>query len=559
MKTSYSIGACNVTGEGSGESFLVSENGSYLFLGSGNSRYQGWHMFNGDMFKILEGIEIDGEVSEFVHEGTCLKRKKNCVEKYGVFGNSLVYSLSKENSARLVFDIRRSYDLSDDKQEYSFELKKDMLIVRYSKNGKNIMNIVVSGVKSLRDYDRWEERNYSVDAARGSDPSSRWVYLLGEVTCKRLIITAHTDEEKALLENASLVKKTLKKSSAKVTKRTLGKFMATQAVRSLTLSDGVFAGLPWFFQYWMRDEMISLGGALLVDKKKAKDVLLSRLHLVNDHGRLPNRIPGSDLGSADAIGWMAVRARQMIDEFSASEKKTVSLALTSAASSLIFKYHKNGFFLNKPLETWMDTSFEGDVRSGVRIEIQALSLALFETCYLLTGKEMYKKLEVSLAKNVRKYMFQNGVLYDGLNDSTQRPNIFLAHYAYPSLLSNDEWEQAFDFALSKLWLDWGGVSTIDKGSPLFSPVYTGENNKSYHRGDSWYWVNNYTALSLLRVNKKKYGSHVRKIKAASEKDLLWNGSMGTCSEVSSASSQTADGCLHQAWSSATFLELLKGK
>jgi len=458
-----------------------------------------------------------------------------------------------------VFDVRRSYDLSDDDQSYSYELKKDRLIVRFSKKGKQIMSVVISGVDSFREQERWEERKYAVDAARGSNPSSRWVYVLGEVLCKKLVITAHVDEKKALAENKTMLKKVVKKSAAKVSKGTLGKFMASHSLKSLTLDDGIFAGLPWFFQYWMRDEMISLGGLYLVDKKKAKKILLSRLPLVNDRGRLPNRIPGSDLGSADAIGWMAVRIRQMIKDFTAIEKKQIAAVLTIAVSKLIQEYHKDGFFFNEPLETWMDTAHEEDVRSGVRIEIQCLILALFETCYMITGKQMYAQLEKSLARNVKQYSFQKGVLFDGLKDPTQRPNIFLAHYAYPQLLSDEEWESAFDFALDKIFLDWGGLSTIDKSSPLFSPMYTGENNQSYHRGDSWYWVNNYAAIALKRVNKKRYGLVIKKIKAASEKDLLWNGAMGCASEVSSASVQSSDGCLLQAWSCATYLELLKGK
>jgi len=91
---------------------------------------------------------------------------------------------------------------------------------------------------------------------------------------------------------------------------------------------------------------------------------------------------------------------------------------------------------------------------------------------------------------------------------------------------------------------------------VHTPNYTGANNKSYHRGDSWYWLNNLTAICLMKVNAKKYKKYINTIKQASIKDILWQGGIGSASEVSSAAEQTGSGCLNQAWSDATFLELL---
>ena len=89
---------------------------------------------------------------------------------------------------------------------------------------------------------------------------------------------------------------------------------------------------------------------------------------------------------------------------------------------------------------------------------------------------------------------------NGQTDYTQRPNVFLAYYIYPNLLKKTAWNKVFDNALRKLWLPWGGVATIDKDSHLFQGEYTGQDNKSYHRGDSWFFLNNMTAICMRKLD-----------------------------------------------------------
>ena len=143
-----------------------------------------------------------------------------------------------------------------------------------------------------------------------------------------------------------------------------------------------------------------------------------------------------------------------------------------------------------------------------------------------------------------------------MNDFTIRPNIFIAAYVYQELLTNKEWETCFNNALKYLWLDWGGLSTIDKSNPLFTSESTGENKKSYHRGDSWFWVNNLAALTLSRINNKKFDKNIKKIIDASTEEILWKGCIGCHSELSSAKELSSKGCFNQAWSNAMFIELI---
>ncbi len=134
--------------------------------------------------------------------------------------------------------------------------------------------------------------------------------------------------------------------------------------------------------------------------------------------------------------------------------------------------------------------------------------------------------------------------------------MFIAAYVYPALLTNKEWEVCFNNILPKLWLEWGGLSTIDVSSPYFCDGYSGENPKSYHNGDSWFWINNLAAMVLYRINKRKFKRYIDKIVKASTQEILWGGMIGHHAELSSAKELRSEGCLSQAWSSAMYVELI---
>ena len=110
--------------------------------------------------------------------------------------------------------------------------------------------------------------------------------------------------------------------------------------------------------------------------------------------------------------------------------------------------------------------------------------------------------------------------------------------------------------MKKLWLPWGGISSVDKRSPLFHKLHTGEISDSYHNGDSWFWINNLTAIVLHRFGKKKYSFYINKIAEASSKEILKMGAIGHHAELSDAQKLSSKGCLSQAWSAALFVELM---
>ncbi len=105
-------------------------------------------------------------------------------------------------------------------------------------------------------------------------------------------------------------------------------------------------------------------------------------------------------------------------------------------------------------------------------------------------------------------------------------------------------------------MPWGGLATLPPDHKLYQANHTGQDDRSYHRGDSWYFVNNIAAIVLEDIDFIKYKPIIKKIQLASVNDILQDGYMGAASEISSASVQEAKGCLAQAWSAATFVELM---
>jgi glycogen debranching enzyme len=231
--------------------------------------------------------------------------------------------------------------------------------------------------------------------------------------------------------------------------------------------------------------------------------------------------------------------------------------LTEAVNNLFKSHTVNNFAVNDDQATWMDTLFNGDGRKGVRIEIQALRIGMYRFMHTLTKSKVYKDMADKLIAKTKEQFWNGTFLKDGIEDGRARPNVFIAAYLCPELLSKAEWVKCFESILPRLWLEWGGLATLDKNEPGFHPDNTGEDSSSYHHGDSWFWLNNLAALVLYRTDKKKFKRYIDKILGASCDDILFRGFIGCHSEISSASEKKALGCWSQAWSNAMFVELVE--
>ena len=654
MQVTHSLGILSINknvNENAGF-LLTNKKGGYCsFFNIPSSRYQGLFYFDEkamDMYKIIEKIEIVGSnnVERLKNSFYFAERKKeNVIEAFLMPKgfNSLIYELDSENEVDLILDCKNSYDNREWGRYYDISEEKGFIIVKFTKktdskedatNGIEELNLflaIKSNSNLYKKNDKWIGRFYSYDEERNSPPFRRHVYNAIRLKGTKFVFSMSNNKNNAIKEcenvfnNLDSIKSKEKEYFFNILKNDAVKKIIKNekmkneikvayinAINSLNnlivntkINFGLFAGLPWFFQFWARDTLISLKALSKINNELAKKIIFYYLDKINDDGRLPNLIGqhrSKALGSADAHGWLFFRCNEIIEKINRNKevinsvKKSMNLIKNNKSansarikqylkkcnsiiqkkenechkiiydleSSLekslngLLKFHtKDGLEFNEALETWMDTEFKNDNRKGVRIEIQALRLNMHELMFELTQNQKYKVLENILKSKVKEKFWNGKILADGLDDFTIRSNIFIAAYVYPELLTKGEWETCFDNALKSLWLDWGAVATIDKSNPLYTDTCTGEQNiKSYHRGDSWFWINNLAALVLYKLNKKKFNKSIKKIIEASTEEILWKGCIGCHSELSSAKELTSHGCFNQAWSNAMFIEMV---
>lgn len=506
---------------------LITNNLGNYFLSGIQSRYAGLFFFiNNKMIKIVDEFKSKKPIDFFMvsEKNSFLLRPKAAVD--------------------ILLDIKESYDNSEFGRNYEIYEKDSCIIVKFAKDNNAPLFVSLFGFSKRKKIDKWIKKEYDFDKKRNSQPFERYVYNALQLKGRNIVLSVSDNQEKAT-EESKFVFKNIK--NIKLNKKE--KFDLSKMLVKTEKGIGLFAGLPWFFQFWSRDELVSLKGLSLLGKnKEVKEILLRNLDLIAADGRLPNQtLPLSEKTNADSIGWLFKRI-QDFNKFNQKEKKLIKNKLESSIEKITQNYMKNGLIYNNPCETWMDTEWAYDNRSGFRIEIQALFLNMLNYAYKITKKKKYKAQEEGMKQLVKKIFFNGVYLIDGFEDWTKRPNVFIAAYVYPKLLTKREWESCFKNILKDLWLSWGGLSTIDKENPLFCSKHTGEIHQSYHRGDSWFWLNNLAAIVLHKTNKRMFKPYINKIvKASTNKHC----------ELSSASKLSEEGCVYQSWTEAMLVEMEK--
>jgi hypothetical protein len=566
-----------------GSFMLTNKIGGYCYLSSKPiSRYQGvFFNDNFKIYKIIDNINLVNKVgiTEIRNNFFDVERKrKNIIERFFMpyNYNTLVYELDKENEIEVILDVRESYKSPEFGRFYDIFKENNKIIIKYTQENEFECYLVINNVVEWKKTGRWFKQYYELDKKRNSFPYEKYVFSALKVKTKKLIFSFSFNKEKAIKENDFILgnieklkieqKKrvmNLINTSLKTTQKIKNKeiriayICALNSLYNLVVRinniDGIYAGLPWFFQFWIRDELISLKALMLMREFSiVKELLYKQIRSIENNGEFLNKYQEGDEVAADTIGLLFKRINDFKGKLPKKKLGIIKQKLNEFVDILVKKYTIDSFAINNSKATWMD-SLE---RKGIRIEIQALRLSIYRIMYNLTKHKVYKYLEMRLRKRVREELWNGKILVDGVGDYTIRPNLFIASYVYPQLLTKREWITCFYNVLPKLWCKWGGIATIDKNTPLFCLEYSGENPKSYHNGDSWFWLNNLTALILYRIDKNKFRGYIKKILSASTKEILWRGAIGNHAELSSALQLESQGCLNQAWSSAMYIELI---
>ncbi len=533
---------------------------------------EGW-----TLFKFIERIDIeDSNIVGIVKTDSKIIIRTEEGKLSIFFDEQGRINLENDTSKRIMinFDARKIYDFSDFEREYRFEDDNDGTIVTYYKKSNGgedyTLFLGIKGYEKIEKKEEWIRRHYDFDASRSGN-GERYVFGGVALSGKKIVIAQHYDKEslQKLLEKRSdgteINEAALDENQMDDSTYIAYKCTVDSSSDLIVGEEGIYAGFYWFFHFWTRDESISLGGLEKEDEDIVDTVLERLFSQVLEDGRLPNRHPHSELGSSDGIGWASLRFAQHAEKMDDNKRDEIVSQMKKSCERLLEHHTEDSFDINGKKETWMDTTgTTEDFREGARIEMQALRLRMYDTLYQHTGEEKYKELMNELKEKMNKEFLEENMIADGIikrgdsweKDMTVRPNIFLAYYIFPEMFSSDVWKRSFDEALEKLWLSWGGLATIDKNHMWFKGYYTGDNDESYHRGDSWYFVNNIAAIAMHRLDRDRYDSYISGILEASKEDILWKGIIGGASEISSANEQRAEGTWQQAWSSCTLIELI---
>ncbi len=548
-----------------GKFLLGNPRGGYYFEGDDETSYQGLTFLdNWELIKVLDRIEIDDELQGIEEKkGVYTKINKKSSEKF-YYKNSqeFVYEARGSGVIKIFLDCRNIHDYNDEGRIYEISKNSNTYSIKYTKyedtsltNKKYEINFELKA-KNVKKEDEWIEKNYSYDKKRGT-ANKLYVYHA---------FTTNLENEKCKIK-IKYPQNKIKQKRINLNNYQDKSFNALERLRIDNEIEGILAGYPWFYQVWTRDELISLKPYIIKkDDLFVKKVLKRHLNNINEEGMVNNRHPHSELGSIDSTGWLAKRLyehlrglKKLKPLYTHEELTKMYETLRLAEINLRKNRMKKDFIYNKSLETWMDTGKENSTRKGYRVEIQFLYHHLLKTlnylAELINIKPRYDTEEFK--QRIRKHFITEEGLIDGIDeepDFTKRPNVFLAHYISKEILTKEEWEKTFDKVLEECWLEWGGLSSISKNNDLFENEYTGMNNKSYHHGDSWYYINNIASIAMHDLNNEKYKDYVKKILEASIEDME-TGIVGSCSEISSASKRKNEGALVQAWSASTLYEL----
>ena len=347
------------------------------------------------------------------------------------------------------------------------------------------------------------------------------------------------------------------------------------------MGKGIYAGLPWFDDYWGRDAFISFPGAVLVSGQfeDARDILLSFAELQNvdasdqDYGRVPNRAQPENIiyNTTDGTPWF-VRSVWEYYRYSGDTaflKRMWPSVRHATLGALQNWIDESGLLRHTDADTWMDAkgpdgpwSPRGDRAIDIQFMWQDQLEITRKLAVLYDDEALAKMAGKTLAKSkaaLQQYVSADGSHYvDHLNsddsqDSQIRPNVFLV----PALLDETcDWS-SFKTLAPQL-ITRKGVLSLSQHDSNFHPYHHQPGlyvqDAAYHNGIIWTWNSAATISQAVRYHQYHYAEAL--FDDLSEQ-ILTRGAIGTIAELTDAWPKEGElrlsGTFSQAWSLAEYL------
>ena len=351
--------------------------------------------------------------------------------------------------------------------------------------------------------------------------------------------------------------------------------------------NGIYAGLPWFNEYWGRDMFISMPGACLVTGQFdiAKEILKDFAKLQDTdptsetYGRIPNRanLEGILYNTTDGTPRFVIQAYQLA-QYSGDTEFLHELypAIKRSIDASIKNYiDSKGYLTHADADTWMDVKrngIPGSPRGNRANDIQALwyeqLTAGSKIAALMDDEgsaEEWSGLATMLASNFENdFCDKDGALiYDHLNtdgsaDLQLRPNQL---YCFDLITDDDFKQRVTRRAWEELVYPWG-VASLAQWNLQFHPQHENwhyyHKDDAYHNGTIWLWNNGIAMQRMIEYGQVDMAWELFK---NMNRQALHEGAVGSLSENADAHPRDGQswvkrsGTFLQAWSNAEHLRV----
>lgn len=350
---------------------------------------------------------------------------------------------------------------------------------------------------------------------------------------------------------------------------------------------GMYAGLPWFPNYWSRDSFISLPALLTAGQFEAcREILLAALERQSEdfrspyYGRLPNLVSPGEVhyNTADGTWWFVLAAHAFVRYTGDLElaRGILSTIIRAIEGEVKKRMDDFGFSVHGDAETWMDASLDGrpwSARGNRAVEIQVLWYsALLASADLAewTGERglavEWRRRAAGVKENFDREFWDSTrerlldhLDADGSGDGKIRPNaIFALTVPGDPLLSPAKERKTLDAVLRRL-VYRHGVGSLAPEDPEFRPKHIDLKaypfDQAYHNGDVWVWLSGPVISALVRHGRPEAAWAVFR---SLLDQVHGEGAVGTLPELRNAvppqeGRPNFEGTVTQAWSLAEFL------
>lgn len=295
---------------------------------------------------------------------------------------------------------------------------------------------------------------------------------------------------------------------------------------------GIYAGLPWFNEYWGRDEFIALPGACLVTGQFdwARNILLSFAEYQDTDpnskffGRVPNIVnpENIDYHTTDGTPRFVMQLQEYV-KYSGDTtiiKELYDNVKFSIEGSLKNWTDENYYLVHADNETWMDARREPDKvpyspRGNRANDIQALwhnqlKAGVYFANYMKDSKsaEKWRKIANQLKANFAQDFTDEKHDYladrlrkDNTRDFKIRPNQL---FALDMVDDNDMKWGATRICWEELVYPWG-VASLNRQDDFFHPFHSSWENyhkdQAYHNGTIWLWNNGIAMQRMIEAGQ----------------------------------------------------------